>query len=312
MKINFQKNQRKKNKNAMNSFNISNATKTFKKLLEKNKKVNQINNKKNFYNKADEIFNSLNNIFFKEEIKETDFDYIFREIKKQIKINQHMVNLYGKNASNKSMPYSRDPVRFDKKLLFNPLKISDQKPIRYNSLNNKNEKILNLPCIFKKNSTISNRESSEKLLLIKNLESNKDFKDIIKGKKNINNKNNNNINMETDSSYFSNKNYSNTLNNERYVPIKTYNFFSKTNSKLLKVNKNKNKNSTFTIENKSSLKIGNKSCSFDRNEYILTLDNLKKQIRHKQRNQKIYFNSNDYGCELFKSKYNYITKNFFN
>ena len=308
MEINFQKNQRKKNKNVINSFNMSNATKTFKKLIEKNKKNIHLKNNKKFHNKTDEFFNSLNNVFFKEEIKESDFDYIFREIKKQIKINQNLVDLYGKNASNKVIPYYRDPVRFDKKLLFNPLKTSEQKPTRYNSFN-RNEKILNLPSILKKNSTISNRENSEKLLLIKKLESNKDFRESIKEKKNINKTNN--INLKTDNSYFINNNYINTFTNERYAPIKTYNYFSKTNSKILKINNNNN-NSTFTLENKSNCTIGNKSCSFDRNEYLLTLDSLKKQIRHKQRKQKRYFNSNDYGCELFKSKYNYITKNFFN
>ena len=54
----------------MNSFNMSNATKTFKKLIEKNKKNEQLKNKKRSYNKSDEFFNSLNNVFFKEEIKE--------------------------------------------------------------------------------------------------------------------------------------------------------------------------------------------------------------------------------------------------
>ena len=35
-------NQRKKNKNDVNSFNISNATKTFKKLVEKNKREEKL------------------------------------------------------------------------------------------------------------------------------------------------------------------------------------------------------------------------------------------------------------------------------
>ena len=147
------KNQRKINKKNDNSFNMSNATKTFKKLIEKHKK-DQLKTKKVFYNKTDEFFSSLNNVFFKEEIRETDFDYIFREIKNQIRINQHLVDLYGVNASRKILQHSREPIRFDKRLVFNPLKDSDEKQIRYTSFfndnKNKKNKKLNLPCILKK------------------------------------------------------------------------------------------------------------------------------------------------------------------
>lgn len=300
------RNQRKKNKIGLNSFNMSNATKTFKKLLEKNKKEDKSKKKNNIYhNKIDAFFNSLNSVFFKEEIRESDFDYIFREIKKQIKINQHMVDLYGVNAQNKVVPQIRDPVKFDKKLLFNPLKYdkyNEPKQTRYSSFNYKNDKKINLPCILKKNITITNnsREKSEKNLLIKKLESNKN---INKGIINFNKL----TKIKNDNSYDKNKsNNSTTFNNERYRPIKSNNFFSKTNNNLLTLNNNSiNNNSTFTLENKSNN-------SFDRSEYLLTLDNLKAQIRHNQRRQRIYFNSNDYGCELFKSKYNYITQKYFN
>ena len=125
--------RRKNKKNYGNSFNMSNATKTFKKLIEKNKKEEKSKNKKIYFKKTDEFFNSLNNLFFKEEIKETDFDYIFREIKHRIKMNQKLVDMYGLNAPNKILPFSREPVRFDKKLLFNPLKYNPQKQIRYYS-----------------------------------------------------------------------------------------------------------------------------------------------------------------------------------
>ena len=309
MEFDFQ-NQRKKNKKGMNSFNISNATKTFKKLIENNKKEEKLKNKKIYYNKTDEFFNSLNNVFFKEEIKETDIDYIFNEIKKQIKVNQHLVDLYGINAQKKLMPYSREPIRFDKKLLFNPLKNNEQKQIRYASFNNKNDKKLSLPCILKKNITIANnRDNPEKLLIFKKLESNRDINKQKKDMSKSGHIKTNSLNL--------NNNYNSTFNNERYIPIKTYKSFTKTNNDLLNLNHNNNNynnnNSSFTLGNKSNFTVGNKTnSSFDRHEYLLTLDSLKDQVRHHQRKQKIYFNSNDYGCELFKSKYNYITKKFFN
>ena len=307
MEINFQ-NQRKKAKNKINSFDISNTTKTFKKLLEKSKKEEKLKHKKIYYHKTDELFDVLNNVFFKEEIKETDFDYIFREIKNQIKINQTLVDLYGINAPKKILPYTREPIRFDKKLVFNPLKDEDRSQLRYASFKNKNkeEKYINLPCILKKNSKIINdKENSEKILFNK-LESKID---IIKENKSENKYNN----IKTESSYFNEG--SNTFNNERYIPIRSYMFFSKTNNNLLNLNNNNNANnsSTFTEGNKSSFTLGNKSnYSFNRSEYLITLDSLKEQLRHNQRRQKLYFNSNDYGCEHSKNKYNYITKTFFN
>ena len=313
MEKNF-KTQRKKIKNIINSFNLSTATKTFKKLVEKNKREERLKNRKVYYNKTDELFNTLNNIFFKEEIKETDLDYIFREIKNQNKINQNLIDQYGINAPKKILPYTREPVRFDKKLLFNPLKMkSDQNKIRYSSFNNKNkeERILNLPCIIKNNTKIINsRQNSEKPLLIKNLDINKDNIDT-----KFNNKESSYNTIKTESSIFNDKyNYNNTFNNDRYIPIKSYNYFTKTNNKLLTLNNSGSNNSiTFTIGNKSCTTVGNKSnSSFDKNEYLLTLDNLKSQIRHNQRRHRFYFNSNDYGCELSRDKYHYITKKFFN
>ena len=74
------KNNRKRNRKVGNSFDMTNATKTFRKLHEKHRKEKKKNEMINF-NKADEFFKSLTKVFFKEEIKETDFDYIFREIK---------------------------------------------------------------------------------------------------------------------------------------------------------------------------------------------------------------------------------------
>ena len=302
------KNQRKRNKNDVNSFNISNATKTFKKLVEKNKREEKLKNKKIYYNKTDEFFSLLNNVFFKEEIKETDLDYIFREIKNQNKINQNLVDQYGINAPKKILPYTREPVRFDKKLLFNPLKANnEQNQIRYPSFNakNKEERTLNLPCILNSNIKIvsNSRRDSEKSLLIKKFESTKDNNTKSSSKFN---------NIKTESSYFNDKyNYNNAICNERYIPTKSYNYFTKTNNNLL--NLNSNNSNTFTFGNKSCSTVGNKSnMSFDKSEYLLTLDNLKSQIRYNQRRHRLYFRSNDYGCELSRDKYHYITKKFFN
>lgn len=320
MDLNLQ-NQRKRRKKNVNSFNMSNATKTFKKIIEKNNKEEKLRNKKVYNNKTDEFFNSLNNIFFKEEIKETDTDYIFKEIKNQIKLKQVLIDNFGINAAKKSLPYSREPIRFDKKLLFNPLKYTEQNQLRYTSFDSKNkeEKYLTLPSILKKNIKILNsRKYSEYLSPLKKKESIKDIKSNESKSMYKYNK------LKTESSNFNdsishknnnNYNYNYTFSNDKYTPIQSYNYFTKTNNNLSKISNkgNNNNSSTFTLDNKSSLTLGNKTnLSFDKHEYLLTLDNLKDQIRYNQRRNRLYFKSNDYGCELSKDKYNYITKNFFN
>ena len=47
---------------------MNNTTKTFRKLIEKNTRKNNLN-KKIFYNKTEEIFHSLNKVFFQGGIK---------------------------------------------------------------------------------------------------------------------------------------------------------------------------------------------------------------------------------------------------
>ena len=299
MELNLQ-NPRKKNKKSGKSFDINNATKTFKKLVEKHRKE-KIKNKIINFNKTDEFFNTLTNVFFKEEIKENDFDYIFREIKNQIKQNQNMVDKYGINATKKIMPITRQPIKYNKNLIINPLINEGKKEISYSyffSNKNKNNKKVNLPCIIKKDITIINntKDSPVKKLFDKDV-----------NKKDDNKKKNNDLNnikiKTSNSSNDYNYNYYNTFSNERYKPNKSFNFFSKTNNMLIP-NRNRNNNSTFTFGNKSTY-------SFDRSEYLQTLDSLNDQIKYNRRRHRIYFNSNDYGCELFKSKYNYIHKNYF-
>ena len=90
------RNKRKKSNKVGLSFNINNATKTFKRLIEKHKNEKKVE-KKISTNKIDDFFSTLNNAFFKQEIKESDYDYIFREIKNQIRISQNLVDLYGIN-----------------------------------------------------------------------------------------------------------------------------------------------------------------------------------------------------------------------
>ena len=71
----------KKIKINQNFFNMKSATKTFKKIFEKEslgKRFKSYN--QNISIKSDKFFHMINKAFFKQEIKEKDQDYIYREI----------------------------------------------------------------------------------------------------------------------------------------------------------------------------------------------------------------------------------------
>jgi hypothetical protein len=303
MELNFKPN-RKKTKNVGMSLNMNNATKTFKRLIEKHKKEMKVD-KKIYSNKIDDFFSTLNNAFFQKEIKETDSDYIYKEIKNQIKISQNLVDLYGVNATTKVYKHPREPIKYDKQLVFNPLNDSGQNKIKYtsyfNDSKNKKGRKLDLPCIIKKNIKIgsSPKQSSLKTMVFEDYNNNEDKKKyhFIK----LNKYNNNHYN----------DNYRNlTVGNERYVPKKSDNYLSKTNDDLLNLKRNVNyNNNTFSSSNQIN---DNTKSSFDKKEYVMNLDSLNDQMRITQRKHRRYFNSNDYGCTLSKNKYNYITKYFFN
>ena len=282
------------------SLNMNTTTKTFRKLLEKNtRKANK--NKKIFYNKTEELFHSLNNVFFNAELKETDEDYMFKEIKNQIKLNQQMVDLYGKNAKNKIFPRSREPIKYDKNLIINPLNYEETKYVRYTPFRvgskYDNDKKLNLPCILTNNlRTVYKRESPGK--------------ESVKSKKDNNESNTNTIDrniynsINTESPLMNmNKNYNTTFNNENRYNNRIINYFSKTNDNMNMKNSS-NSNSTFSIGNKSNN-------SFDRYKYVMTLDNLSENVENNQIRHTRYFNLNDYGCNSFRNKYNYISNNYF-
>ena len=299
------RNKRKKSNKVGLSFNINNATKTFKRLIEKHKNEKKVE-KKISTNKIDDFFSTLNNAFFKQEIKESDYDYIFREIKNQIRISQNLVDLYGINATRKVYKRPREPIRFDKHLVFNPIEENSQSKIRYTSFindnKNKKEKKLDLPCIIKKNIKISDtpKNTSVKKMPIETVINNEHKK-----KKKLKLKKHNNI--KTESNQNNDDNHNMTVGNEKYVPI---NYFYKTNNDIMNLKKNiNNNNNTFTIGNQSNI---NTNRSFDKNEYVTNLDTLNDQIKMSQRRHRRYFNSNDYGCTLSKNKYNYISKYFFN
>ena len=260
-----------------NLFNMKTATKTFKKILEKEyleKRFKLYN--KNISKKSDKFFNMINKSFFKEEIKEKDQDYIYREIKLLQKHHQNIIDLYGKNSQNRIITTDTEPIKYDKKLLFNPFK-KENELINLNKRNKndiiffKEKKRMFLPFIKKQNN---------KIRLIK---------------KALNN--NNNFNK----SNFSEKKEKNNIS--KYNSLNTESSSNYPNQYLIH-NKNKNNNSKMSQSSERN--------QFNKNEYLETLDSLYEEITDKQIIQTRYFNSYDYGCSFNKNKCQYISKTLFN
>ena len=264
--------------NSKNIFDMKIATKTFKKILEREKglQVKDIKlSKKDSEIKSDLFFHKITKAFFKQEIKEKDTEYIYNEIKRLQKNRQKLIDLYGKNSLNRIININPEPIKYDKILLFNPYKNEENK-----SLNEQKEKF---DIFFKE-------EKRKKLPFI--LRQN----NVMKLCRNNYSKSRNRLNK----SIFSEKN-----NISRYNSLNTESS-SKYKNQYLTVNKN-NKNN-----NVSKFSISSDRSRFNRNDYLETLDSFYEEIIDNHKKQKRYFNSCDYGCTFFKNKCKFISKNLFN
>ncbi len=264
--------------NSKNIFDMKIATKTFKKILEREKglQVKDIKlSKKDSEIKSDLFFHKITKAFFKQEIKEKDTEYIYNEIKRLQKNRQKLIDLYGKNSLNRIININPEPIKYDKILLFNPYKNEENK-----SLNEQKEKF---DIFFKE-------EKRKKLPFI--LRQN----NVMKLCRNNYSESRNRFNK----SIFSEKN-----NISRYNSLNTESS-SKYKNQYLTVNKN-NKNN-----NVSKFSISSDRSRFNRNDYLETLDCFYEEIIDNHKKQKRYFNSCDYGCTFFKNKCKFISKNLFN
>ena len=264
--------------NSKNIFDMKIATKTFKRIIEREKglQVKDIKlSKKDSEIKSDLFFHKITKAFFKQEIKEKDTEYIYNEIKRLQKNRQKLIDLYGKNSLNRIININPEPIKYDKILLFNPYKNEENK-----SLNEQKEKF---DIFFKE-------EKRKKLPFI--LRQN----NVMKLCRNNYSESRNRFNK----SIFSENN-----NISRYNSLNT-DSSSKYKNQYLTFNKN-NKNN-----NVSKFSISSDRSRFNRNDYLETLDSFYEEIIDNHKKQKRYFNSCDYGCTFFKNKCKFISKNLFN
>ena len=289
-------------------FEPNNPSSIFQDIYNKTKK----NENQNFtnINKTDEFLNLIENMRLKEEMVENENDYIIKESRKEIKFNEEMLYLFGRNRSNRKKSKRAFKIKLDKKIFLNPLEKKEKKHLFTRSKSNAN--ILKLPIITKKNH-----------LFLKNLNSfkpkNKNFNSEVNILKlNLNDSDTNSIN--DNSRKLLNNNFThyfqNNKNKSRNENKKINSFLTTSNSRNFKSVKNSSRKvSNISNQNKifwdidilNDFTIKKKI----KKPLINLLDNINEELKSDAIKHKIYFRKNDYGCELSKFKINYLEKHFF-
>ena len=84
---------------------------------------------------------------------------------------------------------------------------------------------------------------------------------------------------------------------------------------MVKEYKNKKKDlNNYNKRNKTKTNDDNKKIKYEltvNENYISKLTDFKDLLIKEEKEKRVYFNNNDYGCQKFKEKYNYLMKNVF-
>lgn len=311
-------------------FDFRNSSSTFYRLM---RKYHKKNNKKIFLNNKGYIANAIEEKREKLQLEEKDDMFIYKETKNIANMNELLLNLYGNKAKKRFYDVSRifSPIKIDRKL-FSYGK-NDEKDNDKENNNNLTEKCINkkgimkLPLIFRNIISYNEKEkkSTKNLLTTGNIKS-FDRKKILKL---LSNKKENlkedktkkeKVGIDALKSNLNDKNKSkgeninrNNANNLKlyYHPIsKSHKNILLTQNQKNKTKKDaKNKENDINKEN-NIIKIKNELTLNE--DYISSLTNFKDELVKEEKQKMKYFNKNDYGCKIFKEKYNYLSNKYFN
>ena len=284
-------------------FNSNLPTSIFQEIYNKTK----ANENKNIteINKTEEFLNLIEQIRIKEEMIETDKEYIIKESRKEIKFNQEMLFLFGKNKNNSKSTKKIGKIKLDKKIFLNPREKNEKK--HFFSKCKSNFNILKLPIITNKNHLLIKRKN---VFNPQNKYFNSD------GNKHILNLNDSDSNSNRDiSTKIINTNF--TCNSQNNKKIK-----KKINSFLINSSSRKCQKTEGLSSKADTLRQNNNSSDINKlNDIIINkkvrqpvinlLDNINEELNTDKKKFKNYFLKNDYGCEMSKFKINYLEKHFF-
>ena len=139
---------------------INHYSSIFQLLYNKNfKNEYKTNNLKT--NKTEEFLNIIENMRLDEEMVETDKDYLIKESRKEVKINQELIYLFGKRRGKHKKTSNLGEIKLDKKIFLNPCEKKNERKYLFSNYKSKsNVNILKLPII--------NKNSNNKKLQISN------------------------------------------------------------------------------------------------------------------------------------------------
>ena len=269
------------------------------------KKENNINSFSE--NKTEQFLNIIENMRLREEMTETEKDYIIKESRKEVKLNQEMLYLFGKRRGNyKKTTKKLGQIKLDKKIFINPLEKKED--IYLTISKNKNKiSLLKLPIISKGIYNIKSLSQDNKLF---NSEGNMrkiSFNDSI----NTNIDESKKIN-ESNSTFCPDK----TNKKVKFLKKNKNSFFNASTPRVLKNKYISYKSMNTILKNYSKFSEGKSRNDFAVNitgkkNVINLLDNINNELKSDEKKHEIYFRKNDYGCGLSKFKINYLEKYFF-
>ena len=292
----------------------------YNKTLKKDTKNNNLDKNKN---KTEEFLKIIEDLRLKEEMIETDKDYLIKESRKEMRINQEMLFLLGKKGGEFKKAKNLGKIKLDKKIFINPLEKNEKKFLIAKCKSNVN--ILKLPIInnIKKknkklkisNSVIKNsinyRPSQHKIFLSERNSPKIRFNDSVS-----------NTNEDDDSSKKMNDNIS-SYNSSKNINNKK-NLKKSLNTILIQsASRNRNKDNLFSSKTINIFSSNYNGCSdmdilndfainrTNKKPVISLLDNINEELKSDEKRHKNYFRNNDYGCELSKFKINYLERHFF-
>ena len=288
-------------------FDIKKATPTFLDLMIKYRKRNKMvrNPNKNYIiRKIDAKRQEL-------EKEEKDTLFIYKEAKNMAKLEKELINTYGVKAKAQVYDTSKmeTPFKLNKRYFFEPTELDT---LENNKLPPVKKGILQLPLITENGSFLNKKQ----LLTLCNMTSLKKSSDI-----NINSQN---TLMNTERSVESNKN-SNADSNQK---IKNLDSLSATDTNLCPTTfrnsksdrnvlisdflKKKEKEKKIHFRNQgNTLYYSNRNIFSYNGSYVNELSDLKDKLIKENNRIRNYFHKNDYGCTLFKEKYDFFNQKFF-
>lgn len=307
-----------KKKRDFKFYDLENASSAFQKIINRYHR-----RKKKSKNKVKNIAAFIERAKVSAEKFETENEYMLKELRRDIKIDQELVALFGQRAKKHYSEFSnkRFKLKVNKLDFFTPKEIVKLREAKKNNRINKTESFPELTqIIFKKDKVSfspSNLAKSKKNFFSTNYFKSKSSpfnstKTFYKTSSNIQNfktnynMHNNNYRIKSDN------NFINIIDNNKSKTFHNRVLKSEMNAKTRTDTNFRNK-----IELSGDINLTNEKNKTDNRFHIKGIDclnklaNIKRQFIKTKKEFKNLFRNNDYGCGYSKLEYRYLTKKFF-